>query len=129
MILSVEVTTSSPDLFIDYIEVRLGTGQTVSLNWDESEIERTETGFSARYKGVCFGEEYANGRIRELQNMKVDEVGLYSESGEVSDFTIEKMVFEDGENLPLTIYNAYHIQEDAGKIDDTESQETGGMTL
>ena len=110
MILSVDVTTSSPDLFIDFIEVRLKSGQTVSLNWDESEIERTETGFSARYKGVCFGEEYANGRIRELQNLKVDEVGLYSESGEVTDCTIDEMVFEDGDSDPLVFSNPYCYQ-------------------
>ena len=110
MILSVDVTTSSPDLFIDFIEVRLKSGQTVSLNWDESEIERTETGFSARYKGVCFGEEYANGRIRELQNLKVDEVGLYSESGEVTDCTIDEMVFEDGDSEPLVFSNPFCYQ-------------------
>lgn len=56
--------------FIDYIEVELANGETASLNWDESEIGRTGNGFSARYKGVCFGEAYANGRLDQLQDMK-----------------------------------------------------------
>ena len=44
--------TSIPDLYIDYIEVLLKSGEEVSLNWDYSDIERTPSGFSARYKGV-----------------------------------------------------------------------------
>ena len=44
--------TSIPDLFIDYIQVKLKSGEEVSLNWDYSDIERTSSGFSARYKGV-----------------------------------------------------------------------------
>ena len=48
--------TSIPDLFIDYIQVKLKSGEEVSLNWDYSDIERTSSGFSARYKGVYFDE-------------------------------------------------------------------------
>ena len=36
--LYLEAKTSIPDLFIDYIEVRLASGESASLNWDESEI-------------------------------------------------------------------------------------------
>ncbi len=61
--------TSIPDLFIDYIQVKLKSGEEVSLNWDYSDIERTSSGFSARYKGVYFDEAHANGRIDELQDM------------------------------------------------------------
>lgn len=54
--------TSIPDLYIDYIEVLLKSGEEVSLNWDYSDIERTPSGFSARYKGMYFDEDYATGR-------------------------------------------------------------------
>ena len=52
MILYLSVNTDLEDLVIDYIEVKLATGATVSLNWDESDIERLDGGFRARYKGV-----------------------------------------------------------------------------
>ena len=35
--------TSIPDLFIDYIQVKLKSGEEVSLNWDYSDIERTSS--------------------------------------------------------------------------------------
>jgi len=81
--------TSITDLFIDYIQVKLKSGEEVSLNWDYSDIERTSSGFSARYKGVYFDEEYANGRIEELRNMKITVVGVYYESKQKPDITID----------------------------------------
>lgn len=72
MILYLQATTNVQDLVIDYIEVKLKSGKTASLNWDESGINRSETGFDARYKGVYFDEEYANGKISELDGMKID---------------------------------------------------------
>ena len=47
MILYLDARTTVKDLIIDYIEVELANGETASLNWDESEIERTGNGFSA----------------------------------------------------------------------------------
>ena len=61
--------TSIPDLYIDYIEVLLKSGEEVSLNWDYSDIDRTPSVFSAWYKGVYFDEDYAIGRIEELRDM------------------------------------------------------------
>lgn len=87
--------TSIPDLFIDYIQVKLKSGEEVSLNWDYSDIERTPSGFSARYKGVYFGEEHANGRIEELRNMKITDIGVYFESKHEQDIKIEVMDFVD----------------------------------
>ena len=89
------LTASTPvrKVFIDFIEVLLCDGRVVSLNWDESGIDWTEDGFSARYKGICFDEEYANGKMEQLQGLKVTAVGLYSESAQSGDFTIEEMVF------------------------------------
>ncbi|NBI16696.1 hypothetical protein D1841_06520 [Neglecta sp. X4] len=52
MILYLSASTDLEDLVIDYIEIKLVTGETVSLNWDESDIERLDNGFNARYKGV-----------------------------------------------------------------------------
>ena len=91
MILYLHAVTSVSDLIIDYIEVRLKSGKNVSLNWDESDIDRGENGFTARYKGLYFGEEYANGRIDELQDMQVAEIGLYSEAEHMSDLEITSM--------------------------------------
>ena len=38
MTLYLEAATTIPDLFIDYIEVRLASGESASLNCEESEI-------------------------------------------------------------------------------------------
>ena len=78
--LYLEAKTSIPDLFIDYIEVRLTSGESASLNWDESEIYRNPDGFGAKYKGVYFGEEPANGRLDELRDMVITGIGLYSDT-------------------------------------------------
>lgn len=88
--------TSIPDLYIDYIEVQLKSGEEISLNWDESDIERYSDGFSARYKGVCFGEEYANGRIDDLKDMIITDIGVYCELGQKPDIEITVMEFVDG---------------------------------
>ena len=80
MTLYLEATTTIPDLFIDYIEVRLSSGESASLNWDESEIYRNPDGFGAKYKGVYFGEEPANGRLDELRDMVITDIGLYSDT-------------------------------------------------
>ena len=78
--LYLEATTTIPDLFIDYIEVRLASGESASLNWDESEIYRNPDGFGAKYTGVYFGEEPANGRLDELRDMVITDIGLYSDT-------------------------------------------------
>ncbi len=96
MYLTVETTTQ--DVFIDFIEVRLNTGEVVSLNWDESEIAREETKFLGTYKGVYFGEEYANGRPNELRDMVVVHVEVYSESKEPVNAKIVRMEFNDEED-------------------------------
>ena len=96
MTLYLTVSTDLEDLVIDYIEVRLVTGETVSLNWDESEIERSDSVFQVRCKGVYFDEEYANGKLSSLREMQIDKIGIYAESGSYSDIVITEMIFEDG---------------------------------
>ena len=102
MTLYLTVSTDLEDLVIDYIEVKLDTGETVSLNWDESEIGRSDSGFQARYKGVYFDEEYANGKLDCLREMQIDKIGIYVEAGSYSDMVITEMIFEDaGEQYDL----------------------------
>ncbi len=91
--LYLEAKTSIPDLFIDYIEVRLTSGESASLNWDESEIYRNPDGFGAKDKGVYFGEEPANGRLDELRDMVITDIGLYSDTIPETKITISKMEF------------------------------------
>ena len=93
--LYLEATTTIPDLFIDYIEVRLASCESASLNWNESEIYRNPDGFGAKYKGVCFGEEPANGRLDELRNMVITDIGLYSDTVSETQITILEMEFVD----------------------------------
>ena len=96
MRLYLSAKTNILDIYIDYIEIELSSGEQVSLNWDYSDIERFDDGFSARYKGVYFGEEYANGRLAELKEFKIAEIGYYTETT-IEDVTIEieEMDFED----------------------------------
>lgn len=116
MILYLSAKTNMPDVYIDYIEARLKNGNTVSLNWDESDITRTEDGFEARYKGVYFGEEYANGRINDLDGMKISDIGLYYESDGDFHFDIEEMLFEDNEKS-LSIFYPEIPKDCSGMID------------
>ena len=95
MILYLTAKTESKDVIIDYIEVRLNNGKQVSLNWDESDIVRDDDGFTARYKGIYFDEEYANGKIELLHDLNIVEVGLYSEENEDYPVTITESEFYD----------------------------------
>lgn len=118
MILYLQAKTTATDLMIDYIEVSLTDGTTVSLNWDESCIDRDETGFGATYKGVCFNEEHADGRIDELQGMQVIDVGLYSEAQAPATILITEMEFVDGDKR-IRFITPYPKAEDA-KIETKE---------
>ncbi len=102
MNLYLQAKTTVPDLVIDYIEVSLTNGEFVSLNWDWSFIDRDENGFSAEYKGVCFNEDHADGRIKELRNMQITDIGLYTETQVPATIQIMEMEFEDGgKRLPF----------------------------
>lgn len=102
--------TNIPDIYIDYIEVILTTGEQVSLNWDYSDIARSDDGFSARYKGVYFGEEYANGRLEELKEITIVEVGYYTE-------TVEDLVILEIEEMDFEDYGKNHISKINGNYD------------
>ena len=115
--LYLEATTTIPDLFIDYIEARLASGESASLNWDESEIYRNPDGFGAKYKGVYFSEEPANGRLDELRDMVITDIGLYSDTIPETQITISEMEFVDnGRSLEFSPPKIC-IQED-GHVDE-----------
>lgn len=88
MELYLTATSSVVDLTIEFIEVRLKSGETVSLNWNESRFDRDEGEIDAHYLGVCFNEDSACGKLDELQGMQVVSVGLYSEEHEEGDYPI-----------------------------------------
>ena len=49
MRLYLEAKTAMKDLVIEYIEVRLANGKTITLTWDESEFGIEDGVFTARY--------------------------------------------------------------------------------
>lgn len=104
MRLYLSAKTDIPDVVVDFIAVRLNTGEEVSLNWDESGISRCDDGFEARYNGVCFGENYANGMIDVLHGLQIVDIGFYTEAAGSFHFEIEEMEFEDDDKT-LTIQN------------------------
>lgn len=99
MILYLSAQTDLPDMVIDFIEVKLATGEIVSLNWDQSDYGQDDGVFTARYKGVYFDESYANGRIAELHWMKIVQIGIYTESEEAdkAEIQITAMEFVDND--------------------------------
>lgn len=105
------VTAKSPvqDLVIDFIEVRLRSGETVSLNWAASYVDRFGEQIRARYIGVCFNEDPAAGRLNELEGMQVESVGMYSDEHGEGEFplTLEDMDFYDEGGNSLYFENAY----------------------
>ena len=110
MIINLSAKTPIKDAVIDFIEVRLNTGEVVSLNWDESGIDREEGGFVAQYKGIYFDEEYANGRITDLEGMIITHIEVYSEEPDSSDKPVEivYMRIDDGSTFleyepPITL--------------------------
>lgn len=99
MNLYLRATTKLKDMIIDYIEIELVTGENVSLNWDESNVKRLEGGFSAFYKGICFGEERADGKLDDLRGMQIIQIGVYTQAGFASDISIMEMEFEENDSF------------------------------
>lgn len=97
MVLYLKAESDIPDLMIDFIEVKLKSGQIISLTWDESEFDRKDGYLDARYKGVYFDDEYGNGRLPELKGMEVQHIELFSEYEDASSFKLRELSFHDGE--------------------------------
>ena len=87
--------TAMKDLVIEYIEVRLLNGKTITLTWDESEFGINDGVFTARYKGVYFDEVYGNGLYKELFGMQITEIGIYSENDEPITIAVTHLTIED----------------------------------
>lgn len=115
MTLYVTAITKTSDLLIDFIEVRLKNGQNVSLNWDESSIDRHYDGFTVRYEGVYFDEEDANGRLAELQDFQIAHVELYSPTETHVSVQITEMIFEDGDKK-YAVENPPYVSNDEEDI-------------
>lgn len=104
MVLYLKAESDIPDLMIDFIEVKLQSGKVISLTWDESEFDREDGHFEARYKGVYFDDVYGNGRLPELKDMEVQHIELYSECEDVSSFKLRELSFLDGEESLVFSY-------------------------
>ena len=105
MKLYLSADTDIEDVEIYYIEVKLATDETVTVDWDESDIAWEDNGFNARYKGVYFDEEYADGKLSSLHGMQIEYINLYTESDSDSDIVITDMTFEDeGERYTRSIF-------------------------
>ena len=76
MTLYLDARTNCSDLMVDFIEVQLSNGEVVSLNWDESGIDRDNVGFSARYKGLYFDEEGKTADAGILQGLCILPAGI-----------------------------------------------------
>lgn len=105
MILYLDAKTNIKDVYVEFIEVKLNNGKVVSLNWDESYIDRDNDEFSAKYKGVYFDEEYANGKLDLLKGATIEYVELYYEKDyENPYFVINSMDFEDnGKQIEMEV--------------------------
>ena len=112
MDLTVIARTDVKDLVIDYIDVITQDGKALSLNWEWISVTRVVGGFMAEYVGVCFGEESAEGKIKELENMKVYHVGLYSEKEKKLGVTIDAISFSEGEET-LEFTSVYSTDDDS----------------
>ena len=95
MILYLEAETKDNTITIEAIHFVLNNGKEVIMTWDESDISRHENGFSARYKGVAFDEEYANGNLGLIKGGRISDISLYSERSEDIPFKVTGMLFDD----------------------------------
>lgn len=125
MILYLKAESDIPDLMIDFIEVKLKSGKIISLTWDESEFDREDGQFEARYKGVYFNDEYGNGRLPELKDMEVQHIELYSECEDVSSFKLRELSFHDGEESLVFSYPECQTE----RSSDGEATETTNSTI
>lgn len=116
MILSIIAKTPMSSLTIDYIEGVLPSGDTVSLNWEESLVRPiVNNEYIALYKGVCFGEESGSGHCSELKDFQITDVGIYSEANESPQIALTYMSFcDEADNVrtDLTFSGPLFVQGD-----------------
>lgn len=90
--------TEMKDLVIDYIEIKQKCGKTAVLTWDESDFGIKNGEFNARYKGVYIDDAYGNGRLEELKDMQIVDVGAYTDNDEPIAFEITHIDIEDDDD-------------------------------
>lgn len=99
----IEAETNLPELTLRSITVRLSNGEETFLNWDFCLFWKDRTTWKC--SGVCIGEEYADGRLDELENLEITAIRLNSEQlPENPMLSIKKIEFYDNGKL-LTISN------------------------
>ena len=99
MDLLVEAVTDVKDTWIDFIEIKLASGEVVLVDWETTDSASTEKGFSACYKGLSFSGEYADGCLDELKGVQLEYVEALSDScskmGVDPELKFLEMTFED----------------------------------
>lgn len=99
MQLSISVQTDKPDLFIDYIQATLKTGEEIALTWDKSYIERTENGFLAQYVAVQYFDEETDECIYlhsdDIAGITIEDFGTYTDMRGPTYFKVDEMVFDE----------------------------------
>ena len=95
MRLYITIKTTTKDLVIDYITVRLASGRVVSINYDESNYEYENGCVYARYRGIHCGEGEEEPALSTLTGMKVLYVGVYSATDRLVTFRFLDMTFDD----------------------------------
>ena len=95
MRLYITIKTTTKDLVIDYITVRLASGRVVSINYDESDYEYEDGCVYARYRGIHFGASEKEPSLDTLNGMRVLGVGVYSTKDRLVTFRFLDMTFDD----------------------------------
>ena len=102
--------SDAEDLVIDFIELKLKTGETVSLDWDQSYVDRGQGGrFEAAYEGINICGKSARGKLSKLEGAAITEVGLYSESRGRADLDILEMSIREG-SRKLIFHAPYSVR-------------------
>lgn len=107
MRLYITIRTTTKDLVIDYITVKLASGKVESINYDESNYEYNDGCVHARYRGIHFGEDKNEPSIEAFEGMKILGVGVYSEKDKYVTFRFLETMFDENGSIKV-FHNAYY---------------------
>lgn len=113
MRLYIDVKTNIPDLCLDHLTIRLNTGKEVRLDWESSEVMNSKDGFYAIYRGIALDEVYAKGHLNELENLRVLNVGMYSQAhaGQPCEFMLRELHFVENNGELEFKGNLYSLED------------------
>lgn len=101
MILYIDAVSPHKFLYIDYLYLKCKDGREIGIDWDETDWAYENGAYSSRHKGVYFNDEYANGRVKEIEGAELGDV-FFEWSGSESEpdnstngFNITSIIFED----------------------------------